>query len=54
MDSVLFMIRSRFLSAEERLELERCVRCQRDGHGIARWANAILLLDNEESRAQIA
>ena len=54
MDSVSFMIRSNFLSAEERLELERCVRCQREGHGIARRANAILLLDDGESCAQIA
>ena len=48
------MIRSNFLSTEGRLELERCVRCQREGHGIARRANAILLLDDGESCAQIA
>ncbi|WP_413902833.1 helix-turn-helix domain-containing protein [Tateyamaria sp.] len=48
------MIRSNFLTAEERLELERCVRGKREGHGIARQAYAILLLDVGESCAQIA
>jgi transposase len=48
------MIRSHFLTSTERLELERCVRRQRDDHGIARRANAILLLDNGKSCAEIA
>jgi len=39
------MIRPDFLSAAEPLGLEACVRRQREDHGIARRANAILLLD---------
>ncbi len=48
------MIDPHFLSTSERLELERCVRRQREEHGIARRANAILLLDDGKSCAQIA
>lgn len=48
------MIRPNFLSSTERLELEACVRRQRENHGIARRANAILLLDDGESCVQIA
>lgn len=48
------MIRPGFLSSTERLELEACVRSQREDHGIARRANAILLLDDGESCLQIA
>jgi len=48
------MIRPNFLSPEDRLELERCVRRHREDHGIARRANAILLLDDGESCIQIA
>jgi len=48
------MIRPGFLSSADRLELEACVRCQREDHGIARRANAILLLDDGESCARIA
>ncbi|PZX21163.1 hypothetical protein LY10_02045, partial [Planktotalea frisia] len=48
------MIRPNFLSPTERLELESCVRSQREDHGIARRANAILLLDDGESCSQIA
>ena len=48
------MIHANFLSSAERLELEICVRRQREDHGIARRANAILLLDDGESCAQIA
>ena len=40
------MIRPSFLSSAERLELEVCVRSQREDHGVARRANAILLLDD--------
>ena len=54
MDSVLGMIRPNFLSADDRLELERCVRRHREDHGTARSANAILLLDRGKSCAQIA
>lgn len=48
------MIRAHFLSVAGRLQLERCVRRQREDHGIARQANAILLLDDGESCTQIA
>ena len=48
------MIRPDFLTVDDRVELERCVRRQREDHGIARRANAILLLDDGESCAQIA
>ena len=48
------MILPRFLSSAGRIELEACVRCQREDHGIARRANAILLLDEGESCARIA
>jgi hypothetical protein len=41
------MIRPGFLSPTERLELEACVRSQREDHGIARRANALLLLDDQ-------
>ncbi len=43
------MIRPGFLSPTERLELEACVRSQREDHGIARRANALLLLDDGKS-----
>lgn len=48
------MIRPNFLSREERRELLACVKRQREDHGIARRANAILLLDDGKSCAQIA
>ena len=48
------MIRSGFLSPSERHELEACTRSQREDHGVARRANAILLLDDGESCVQIA
>ena len=48
------MIRPDFLSPSERRELEVCVRSQREDHGVARRANAILLLDDGESCVQIA
>ena len=48
------MIRPSFLSTPDRLELEACVRSHREDHGIARRANAILLLDDGESCTQIA
>ena len=43
-----------FLSSSERLELEACLRRQSEDHGIARRANAVLLLDDGESCAQAA
>ena len=48
------MIRRGFLSLSERRELEACVRSQREDHGIARRANAILLLDDGKSCQEIA
>ena len=48
------MIRPSFLSSAERLELEACVRNQREDHGVARRANAILLLDDGKSCQVIA
>ena len=48
------MIRPGFLSSAERIELEACVRRQREDHGIARRANAVLLLDDGESCDLIA
>lgn len=48
------MIRPDFLSSSERLELEACVRSHREDHGIARRANAILLLDDGKSCQVIA
>jgi len=48
------MIRPGFLSSSDRIELEACVRHRREDHGIARRANAILLLDDGESCARIA
>ena len=47
------MIRAGFLSSEDRIELEACVRRQREDHGIARRANAILLLDDGKSCQEI-
>ena len=48
------MIRPGFLSSADRIELEACVRRECEDHGIARRANAILLLDDGESCARIA
>ena len=48
------MIQPGFLSLTQRRELEACVRCHREDHGVARRANAILLLDDGESCMQIA
>jgi transposase len=54
MDSDLLMIRPNFLSAANRLELERCLRRHREEYGVGRRANAILLLDKGKSCAEIA
>ena len=48
------MIRPGFLSSADRIELEACVRRQCEDHGIARRANAILLLDDGKSCQAIA
>ena len=48
------MIRSNSLTASDRLELLSCVKRQREDHGVARRANALLLLDNGMSCVQIA
>lgn len=51
MDSVLFMIQRNFITFEQCHALERCVH---RGEGIARRANAILLLDKGKSGSEIA
>ena len=53
-DSDVCMIRPNFLAAADRLELLSCVKRQREDHGVARRANALLLLDNGMSCSQIA
>ena len=54
MDSCFRMIRSNFLSREDRCELLSCVKRQREDHGVARRANALLLLDDGKSCVEIA
>ena len=53
-DSCKRMIRAGFLSPSERRKLEACVRSHRADHGVARRANAILLLDDGKSCQAIA
>ena len=48
------VIRPCLVSSTERLELEACIGSQREGHGVARRANAILLLDDGKSCQWIA
>ena len=48
------MIRPNFLTTADRLELLSCVKRQREDHGVARRANALLLLDDGMSCSQIA
>ena len=48
------MIRPNFLTTADRLELLSCVKRQREDHGVARRANALLLLDDGMSCFQIA
>jgi transposase len=48
------VIRPGFLSASDRRELVACVRSHREDHGVARRANAILLLDDGKSCQVIA
>ena len=47
MDSCFRTIRSNFLSRKDRRELLSCVKRQREDHGVARQAIALLLLDDE-------
>jgi len=48
------MINAKFLTLAQRGELERIVRRPSEGHGVARRANSILLLDDGKSCAVIA
>ena len=48
------MNRSNFLSLEDRRELLACMKRQRENHGVARRANALLLLDDGKSCVEIA
>ena len=48
------MIRPNFFTTADRLELLSCVKRQREDHGVARRANALLLLDDGMSCSQIA
>ena len=48
------MIRGRFLSAKERTALQAVMRHPSETHGVARRANAILLLDDGLSCADVA
>jgi len=50
----MLVIRQGFISSADRIEFEACLRRQREDHGIAERANAILLLDDGESCARIA
>ncbi len=52
--SPLLMIRSRFLSAKERTALQAVMRHPSETHGVARRANAILLLDDGWNCAKVA
>lgn len=53
-DSGKGMIPPDFLTSSERRELQDSVRSNREVHGVARRANAILLLDNGKSCQVIA
>ncbi len=53
-DSICSMLRPKFLSPDDRRELLACVKRHREDHGVARRANALLLLDDGKSCAQIA
>jgi len=48
------MICPNFLSGEDRRDLLACVKRQREDHGVARRANALLLLDDGKSCVEIA
>jgi DNA-binding CsgD family transcriptional regulator len=51
---VCFMITGGFLNEEQREELEQITRRSIEPHGVARRANAVLLLDDGKSCALIA
>ena len=53
-DSFGRMIRSGFLNSDQRDELEQIVHRPSEAHGVARRANAILLLDDGMSCARVA
>ncbi len=53
-DSSLAMLRGGFLSAKERTALQAVMRHPSEIHGVARRANAILLLDDGLSCADVA
>ena len=48
------MITSGFLSAQDRKELLGCIKRHTEEHGVARRANALLLLDDGLPFAQVA
>ena len=48
------MIRPRFLSSVDRIELEACMHRQREDYGVAQQANAPVLLDDGKSCVEIA
>ena len=54
LDSDLDMIQTAFLSPSERRALLSCVKRQREDHGVARRANALLLLDDGKTCAEVA
>tara|TARA_B110000208_G_scaffold135024_1_gene163305 strand:- start:66 stop:347 length:282 start_codon:yes stop_codon:yes gene_type:complete len=47
------MICTNFLSREDRRQLLACVKLQRKDHGVARRANALLLLDDGKSLSRL-
>ena len=48
------MIRTNFLSREDRRQLLACVKRQREDHDLARRLNALLLFDDGKPRVEIA
>ena len=48
------MVHAKFLSVSDRAYLVSVLRCPSEDHGIARRANAILLLDDGLSHAKVA
>ena len=53
-DSDVCMIQANLFTAADRLELLSCVKRQREDHGVARRANALLLLDDGMPCSQTA
>jgi hypothetical protein len=54
MDSCFRMICANFLSREDPRELLACAKRQREDHGVAGRANALLLLDDGKPCVEIA